>query len=367
MDYETVMSCKKFMKDFSDVSLRYVYNPFTDRKVKKGTSTFTTLYHQVKRYLENLDDEEFHSPIKIEQLLVDVVPAQNIPSIDKYLNNNILESDTVNHEWFKKVEKKLKVLSETKEEHREEGFNLNMWKLDSAMQFGDFEIHLSKWIQSNPELYSFLDHYKPEIFKNKYITKYLIQTPYTYHSFVSWLQYSCDIFLKKSYESFSTAIPNDHRYVVSMIMFWIYQPFILNARKFLKKNKNQIEEFMRKIPSSQLKINKQQLCSIILAYFIRETKVEHLDNAKSNYHDYFEKSMKNAFQYITRENIMSRVFYRQLLTEFLSSRIKPYRYVNVKFNDLENFDKIVEYLDNPPKESEKLDDILTKDEVSDDE
>lgn len=370
-EYETVQACKKFMADFNDINVRYVYNPFTDRKVKKGSSTFVTLYNQVKSYLENLDDEEFHSPIKIENVLIDRVPAREVRSTDKYLSKNVLETDTINHEWFKKVEKKLKVISESKSESPEESFNINYWKYDTPFVMihnDELEIRMVKWIQSNPELYSFIDYYKPEVFKHKYLMKHLVNSQYNFTQFTTWLQYTCDIFIKKTFERHNTGIPNEYRYAVSMILLWIYQPFIMNARKFIKKNKKKIEEFMRKIPNSQLKINKQQVCSIILAHFIRATKVEDLEKISNDNETYFENCLKEILDIITKENILTRPYYKQLLTEFLSGRIRPYRYTNVRFSDLENFDKIVEYLENPPKSKEKMIEINeSKEEVSDDE
>jgi hypothetical protein len=372
-EYEIVQACKKFMTDFNDINVRYVYNPFTGRKMKKGSSTFVTIFNQVKRYLENLDDEEFHSPIKIENVRVDRVPAREVKSTDKYLSKNVLETDRINHEWFKKVEKKLKLVSESKSESPEESFNITSWKYDThfvMIQNDELEIRIVKWIQSNPELYSFIDYYKPEVFKHKYIMKHLVNSQYNFTQFTTWLQYTCDIFIKKTFERHNTAIPNEYRYAVSMILLWIYQPFVMNARKFIKKNKRMIEEFMRKIPNTQLKINKQQLCSIILAYFIRATKVEDLEkiNSDSDSDRYFENCLNKALDEIKKENILTRPYYRQLLTEFLSGRIRPYRYTNVRFSNLENFDKIMEYLENPPKPKEQVIEINeSKEEMSDDE
>jgi hypothetical protein len=370
-EYELVECCKKFMKDFNDVSKQYVYNPFTDRKVKKGSSTYGTIYHQVKRYLENLDDEEFHSPLKINDFKVDIVPASEMRNRDIYLSRNVLATDRVDNDWHKKFAKKLRVFSECKEIIIDEGFNLTTWKYDSpimSINDDDFEGLKMKWIENNPELYSFLDVYKPELFKNKYLMKHLLPNEFNYNQFTQWLQTSADSFLRKTYESYSSTIANEKRYPVSMIMFWIYQPLILHARKYLKKHKKKIDDMIQKKPLTQVKITKQQLSSVILAFFIRSTKVENLEKIKSNYELYFENTLKDAIQMIERENIISRPGYRQLFTEFMAARIRPYRYTNLKIGDLENFDKIVGYLNNPPKLTELLKiDNTSKEEISDDE
>lgn len=369
-DYELVESCKKFMKDFNDVRIRHLYNPFTDRRVKKGSSTFGTIYHQVKRYLEGLDEEEFHSPLKIDNFKVDIVPGRSIIEQDKNLIRNVLETDRVDDQWHKRVAKKLKAFSESKDIDVDEGFNLATWKYESpvmSISDEDLEVLKMKWIQNHPELYSFLDIYKPEVFKNKYILKHLLPQQYVYHQFVQWLQTCSDTFLKKSYEPYSLTIPNEKRYPVSMIMFWIYHPLILQVRKYLKKQKKKIDEMFQKKPVTQVKITKQQLSSVFLAFFIRSVKVEDLEKIKLNYDDYFEKTFNEAVQMIERENIISRPGYRQLFTDFMASRIRPYRYTNVRFSDLENFDKIVRFLETPPRPMELLEiHNASKEEISDD-
>ena len=72
-DYELVLRCKRFMDYYDNPSVGYLYNPFTQRKVKRGSSKWSTLHTQVKKYLEDLVEEEFHSPLKIEELFVDAV------------------------------------------------------------------------------------------------------------------------------------------------------------------------------------------------------------------------------------------------------------------------------------------------------
>jgi hypothetical protein len=368
-EYELVESCRKFMRDFNDVSNRYVYNPFTDRKVKKGSSTYSSIYYQVKKYLDNLDDEEYHSPLKIEVFKVDIVPARESSIQDKYLSRNVLENDRVDNDWHKRVSKKLKIISETKDNTMNDGTNILSWKYDSpimTIKDDDLEIMKMKWIQNHPELYSFLDTYKPEVFKNKYITKHLVAHDYNYNQFTQWLQTSTDSFLRKTYGSY-TSIPNERRYPVSVIMFWIYQPFILHARKYLKKHKKDLDEMIQKKPATQVKITKQQLSSVVLAFFIRSLKIENLDQIKTNYELYFENIFQEAIQMIQRDNVISRPGYRQLFTEFMSSRVKPYHYTNIRFVDLENFDKIVAYMDHPPNPTDLLQiHSASKDEISDD-
>ena len=371
-EYELVESCKKFMRDFHDVSIRYVYNPFTDRRVKKGSSTYISIYHQVRRYLESLDDEEYHSPLKINDFKIDIVPAREGRVQDPYLSRNVLETDRIDNEWHKRLSNKMKGISESKEVVGD-GLNLSTWKYDSpimSIKDDDLDILKMKWIQNHPELYSFLDIYKPEVFKNKYLTKHLVSHDFNYNQFSQWLQTSADIFLRKTYESYSTTIPNERRYPVSVIMFWIYQPLIFQARKYLKKHKKDLDELIQKKPANQVKITKQQLSSVILAFFIRSAKVENLEQIKTNYELYFEKTMIEAIQMINRDNIISRPGYRQLFTDFMAARVRPYRYTNIRFGDLENFDKIVDYLDNPQKLLPVLiNEPITnesKDEVSDD-
>lgn len=369
-DYELVESCKKFMRDFNDVSVRYVYNPFTDRRVKKGSSTYSTIYYQVKRYLESLDDEEYHSPLKIEDFKVDIIPARQERIIDERLNKNVLETDRIDNNWHKRIVKRFKAFSESKEVI-EDGLNLSTWKYDSpimSIKDEDLEILKIKWIQNHPELYSFLDVYRPEVFQSKYLMKHLVSHEYNYIQFTQWLQSSSDVFLRKTFESYSNSIPNEKRYPVSMIMFWIYQPLILHARKYLKKHKKDIDDMILKKPTSQVKITKQQLSSVILAFFIRTAKVENLDQISKNYENYFENTFKDAVQMIERENIISRPGYRHLFTDFMSSRVRPYRYTHIRFGDLENFDKIIGYLDHPPKPNELLETHnQSKEEMSDDE
>ena len=356
-DYELVQECKKFLIYHNDTSLRSVYNPFSNRRIKKGSATYIQIYTQVKRYLENLDDEEFHSPLKIDTFHVDIVPPKEQKSIDKYLTKNVLESDRICNDWYKKVEEKIKKLSDSKEEVDENGgeFQLKYWKYDSpicGISDNELEIKQTKWILSNPELYSFLDYYKPEVFKNKYLMKHLFLRDINFKSFVESLQTACDIYLRKSYGSSYLSIPTEQMYPVMIIMLWIYQPFILNARKYMKKNKNKIVDYIQRKPNNTVKLNKQQICSYILGYFIRSTKIEDLDKIKMDYDSYFSTKLNESFTLMDVEHIVSRGHFRLLLTDFLSNRIRPYRYTPVKYGCLENFDKIVEYLDKPPRSVE---------------
>jgi hypothetical protein len=367
-EYELVEACKKFMKDFNNVSVRYVYNPFTDRKVKKGSSTYTSIYFQVKKYLEGLDDEEYHSPLKIDVFKVDVVQGRQEIARDPHLSKNVLEKDRVDNDWPKRLAKRFKAIADHKEIVINEGFNLTTWKYDSpiySINDEDLEILKMKWIQNHPEVYSFIDTYKPEVFQMKFLVKHLVSHDYHYAQFSQWLQISADVFIRKTYESYTSSIPNERRYPVSIILFWIYQPFIFQARKFLKKHKKDLDDMIQKKPANHVKISKQQLSSIFLAFFIRSAKVEDLDKIKVNYQEYFENTMKEAIELINRENMISRPGFRQLFTEFMAARIRPYRYTNIRFGDLENFDKIVELLENPQKPINK--DLELEDEPEDEE
>lgn len=373
-EYEVVQACKKFMRDFNDISLRHVYNPFTDRKVKKGSSTYISLYTQVKKYLENIDDEEFHSPLKIQELLVDIVPARETNLIDVYLSKNILETDTIDTEWHKYLEKSFKKVADQKNEIKFTNSDLMNWKFDSPIhniKSEDLDTIKIKWLQNNPEIYSFLDCYKPEVFNNKYLMKHLTLYNYNPVQFMMWLQTTCDSFLKKSHNRY--APDTEMRYPVAMIMLWIYQPFIVSARKFLKKNKKVSEAFLQKKPPRQVGILKQHLESIILAFFIRATKVEDLNKVKNEYEKYFQTCLSQAFDFINKENIVSKYAYKQTLFEYLSNHIRPYRYTYIRISDIEEFDKIVEWIDNPEKLNEKNTQMTSeqkdtsKDEVSDEE
>ena len=370
-EYELVQSCKKFMSDFNNVQVRYVYNPFTDRKIKKGTSTYTSLYHQVKKYLENLDDEEFHSPIHIKELYIDIVsPRSNNLIIDHRLSKNVLETDTISKDWYKKVEKKLKIIAKTTDES--ENILCDYWIFFTPLEnITDEELEMKKmkWIQNNPELYSFLDHYKPEVFQTKFICKHLYQYQFVFHQFTEWLQHTCELFIKKSFESFSSTIPIDNRYPVAMISLWIYQPLIFHARKFIKKNNKVIQEFIMKKPVKQVKLSSRHVSSFLIAYFIFKTKIEHLEKVKLDYQTYFEKYLKEGLEFIDKENILYRPYYKQSITEFLQGRIRPYRYTNVTFTNLELFDKLIYRLENPnkpPLEEITIDDSQDSEEDEED-
>lgn len=368
MEYETVLSCKKFMKEHFDVAVRQLYNPFTGRKIKKGSSTYSTLYGEVKKYLENIDDEEYHTPLKIKNFIVDIVPPSG-RVIDKILCKNVSDSDTIDVDWYKKVEKKFKAVSQTKCTTADIENNMETWKYDSGNMLCDekeFDVMKEKWINSNIELYSFLDHYKPEIFKHKYLMKHLFQHNYSKDHFINHIRILCNIYLNKTYDT-STSIKPEHRYPVTMIGLWFYQPLIAIARKYLKKNKKKMEDFIVKSPQissyQRTKFTYKDLSSIILAYMISSVKIEELKSFDKN-DVHMEKLFREAVEFIRKENILNRVVYRQVFTDFIASRIRPYRWTNVKFNDLENFDKVIEYLENPKKNTiEKH----SKEVISDDE
>jgi hypothetical protein len=345
-EYETVQACKKFIRDFNDVQIRNVLNPFTNRKIKKGSSTFSSVYLQVRQYLQNLDDEEFHSPLKIENLRVDIVPASQLRMTDPYLSKNVLSTDKIDMNWGETLEKRFKKIGESKEE-KVEDFNLSNWKYDGILYIrnDDFEDAKMKWINLNPEVYSFLDSYKPQVFENKYIMNNLICHEYQLDYFSTWLQYIADNYLRKVIDSKYL----EKRYPIIMIMLWIYQPFILNARKFLKKKKASIESYLQSKPTNRVKITKQHLESIILAFFIKNTKIENLEKVKVDYETYFTNYLTEAYKFIEEKNILYRSDYGVLFTDYLTSRIRRFRYTSVRFFDLENFDKIVQYLNEPPE------------------
>lgn len=356
-NFELAQRCQKFLELHHDLTVTRLYNPFTERIIKKGGATYFGVYSQVRRYLQSLDDEEFHSPIKELQIVSYEVPPilDENRSPERYLTD-IPTNDTILVDWYKKLEGKLEKLKTQKNQIHTEQRYLN-YKYDEAImtKFNnqeDFEMKKNLWIERNIELYSFLDHYKPEIFKNEYICKQLIV--YNYSSkdeFIRWLPRTCETFLMKRYDQPYYTHPNLNqyqRYPTSLIHLWIYQPFILEARKFLKKHKNKIVQYISSKPTHEMKLKKQHFTSLILSFYLMKTNIEELEDVKKGYETYFDKMLIEFFRLSDRDRIYARASYAMILTDFLGNRIKPYRYTQMKYEDLEEFDKIIFNLDNPP-------------------
>lgn len=349
-EYEIVEACKKFLKDCEDPSKIRLLNPWTSKSIKKYGSTYFKIYQDVKKYLKSVDEEEFHSPIRGVELLVEKVSPQEIYPEDYHLCKKELK-DVILDSWHLKIEKNLQDLEKKESilelEHTKT--KISNWKYDSLLiNFNDTQMKtkMERWIERNIQLYSFLDVYKPEVFQNKYLSKHLICFDYNFNYFTNYLHHNCDLFLTKRYEPTCT-LPSEQRYAPAMIMLWIFHPIIQNGRKFLSKHKKRLETFIKSKPENTIKIAKQHLSSLLLTSFIFNAKVESLEQIKKDYDTYFEKIMNDSLRKFDNERILGRIAYRTLLTNFLGNRIRPYRYTDFTFNELENFDLIVKRLDEP--------------------
>jgi hypothetical protein len=360
-NFELAQRCQKFMELHHDLTITKVINPFSERPIKKGSSTYYNVYTQVRKYLSSLDDEEYHSPIKgLEIIPHEIPPLLDVQSPERNLNQ-VETQDEILIDWHKKLDKKLEKLKTEKIEKNDEDRYLN-YKYDEPIMTvfvndQDFENKKRLWIERNIELYSFLDHYKPEIFENKYITKHLIIYNYTnMDEFTQWLSKCCETFLVKRYDQpyhTNPSLNNYQRFPTSLINLWIYQPFIESARKYLKKNKSKIIQYLETKPVHEIKLKKQHFSSLIISYFLSKTPITQLEKVKKNYDEYFDYQLKEFFKFTDKEKIYNRAYYAMILTDFLGNRIKPYRNTSMKFEDLEHFDIIVKHLNDPPKKSQE--------------
>lgn len=354
-EYEIVEACKKFLKDCEDSAKTRVVNPWTSKTIKKYGTTYFKIYTDVKKYLNSVDEEEFHSPIRGVELLIQKVPPANLNVVDYHLTKKI-KNDKICENWHLKVEKNLKDLEihESAQEIEEQKSKITNWKYDSPiMNVNNEELNRRKerWMERNIQLYSYLDVYKPEVFEHKYLLKHLTCFDYNFTNFTNYLHYNCDLFLTKRYES-SSHINPEQRYAPAMIMLWIYHPIILNGRKFLNKHKKRLETYIKCKPENTIKLAKQHISSLLLTCFILNAKIEQLEEIKKDYENYFEKIMTESLRKFEREGILGRIGYRTLFTNFLANRIRPYRYTDFTFGDLETFDAIIDGLDDKPKPPE---------------
>jgi hypothetical protein len=354
-DYRTVELCKDFMKDCQDVSKMHVYNPFTNRRVKKGTGTYSSLYYSVKKYLQSIDDEEFHSPIK------------DVSCICKHVSPNVNENFDIGmtaeqssllpicKDWTIKAKENLKKMemSEVKKEKETRKDRLFCWRNDIIdLEFifvndQEFETKKQEWVAKNPELYSFFDFHKPQVLTNKFLMAHVFQYDENPEYLMYYLQNSAQVFLNKDYGYGHNRPRNEKRYACAMIMFWIYADFINQVRKFLKKNSKKLAAFLESKPSNLVKINKNHFSSLALANFLFYTKPDMLESVKTNYENYFNDCLKNFFEWCNRESVYSKVFYKSKFFDYMSSRIKAYRYISIQYDDIENFDEIIEYVSHP--------------------
>jgi hypothetical protein len=356
VNHDLVLKCQKFLTYHNDHSVNRVSNPFSDRTIKKNGPTYFTVYNQVRRYLQSLDDEEFHSPIKELEIIKYEVP----PLLEQSPERNLFQEqtkDVIVEDWPKKIEKRLERLKtekhiDTSIEQRYLNYLYNEPIMTVFPNQETFERKKNEWIERNIELYSFLDHYKPEIFENTYLCKQLIVYNYSsLNEFINWLPKSCETFLLKRYDQpyhTNPQLNQYQRYPSSLICLWIYQPLILEARKYLKKNSNKIKDYIASKPTHEVKIKKQHICSLIIAFLISKTPIPSLDDAKNNWEDYFKTKLTEFFTLCDRERMFNRAYYTTLITDFLGNRIRPYKYTHIKFEDLEHFDLIIKNMNCPP-------------------
>jgi hypothetical protein len=362
-DHDQVVLCKKFLRDIENIDKRTVYNPFTCRVIKKGSSTYVSVYHQVKSYLEKIDDEEYHSPIKNIELFVDRISALKCehPDINLEKTNQCRVSETFMENV--KVNLKKLVSQKLKDEKSLKTNSYHNWRYDSSNLLCtdiNYEKLVSNWVHNHPEIYSFIDHYKPDVLKNKYLMKHLItyDEPATY--FINYIQNCCDVYLNKMYEYGFSKPSIEKRYPCAIIMFWIYSDFIVESRKFLKKNTKKFSEYIASKPANEVRLSKTQMTSIALAWFLFRTKPDQLEPIKTNYEQYFNTIFTEMLNWFNSERIYSKVYFRHLFLNFMSNRVKPYRYIDIKYDVFSEFDKIVQFISNPipidESESEEEDD-----------
>ena len=164
-------------------------------------------------------------------------------------------------------------------------------------------------------------------------------------------------FLNKNY-GYGVQRPNaDKRYPVIMIMLWIYSDFMFNVRKFLKKNSKKLKEYLDSKNANEVRISKTHLTSLAFAYFIHQTKPDRLEKAKLDYEKYFEDMLKQFFILSNRDAFYSKSYYKSHFCDYLSSKIKPYRWIHVKYDCFENFDEIIDKISNPIPVDDDSDDV----------
>lgn len=349
-DYRTVELCRSFMKDYENDKILY-YNPFTGRRIKKGTSTFSSVYCMVKKYLKNLDEEEFHSPIKNVTLHckhINIESLSNNKEEEFETNQDATNQDVIVNDWTEKAKANMKTLflNQEKSQKEAEQRELYQWRNDLIMDLSaNFETKRSEWININPELYSFLDTYKPEIFENKFLMNHIFLYDDHPSYFINYLQNSSKNFLNK--DGYGVNRPNaEKRYSPAMVMFWIYSDFLKNARKFLKKNSKKMSDYL-KSKTALVRLNSSHLNSLSIAHFLFHTPPEKLSVANDNYEKYFEDLLKTFFTWCNAESVVSKIYYMCNFCDFMGSRIKPYRFINFHYDDISRFKEIIEYVSNP--------------------
>jgi hypothetical protein len=348
-DYEQVVLCRKFMRDVENIDKRSVYNPFTCRVIKKGSSTYVLVYNQVKSYLEKLDDEEFHSPIKNVELVVTKVEGVKCMELDHHLEKSLVCN--ISDSFMDKVKLNLKkyISQKVQDEKSLKTNSFYSWRYDYFNNCADenYEILVNKWIQSNPELYSFIDYYKPEVLNNSYLMKHLITYDEPAKYFINYIQNCCNIFIHKIYEYGISTPKVEKRYPCGIIMLWIYKDFINESIKFLKKNCKKLSEYLESKPKTEVRLSVSAIKSIVFAWFLLHTGPDKLENVKTKYDEHFNKLLREMFLWSDRERIYAKTYYRHLFLNFMANRVKPFRYIDINYKVFSEFDQLIQFISNP--------------------
>ena len=61
----------------------------------------------------------------------------------------------------------------------------------------------------------------------------------------------------------------------------------------------------------------------------------------------FNTIFTEMLNWFNSERIYSKVYFRHLFLNFMSNRVKPYRYIDIKYDVFSEFDKIVQFISNP--------------------
>ena len=360
-DEDFIRNCAQFKKDFDNPNNLRIYNPYSGRKIKKDSSTASDIYDKVKKILLTIDEEEYHSPIKMDLYLIDKVPACLEHPEDENLMVQV-EDDRIVENWYEGIDKKLKSMEKKKEivMLEKDKIKYSYWKYeDLVYHIPDQTLDqvFEKWTMNYPEIYSFLDHYLPEFCECKPIMKHLTMTNFSLESFVNVLPNNCKMFF---YRQVDYRNVYENYYPAMILSFMIYRHFMRSCLKFLKLNKIKMNQFLESKNKTTLRINIKHLKSMLFSYFIMHTPIEKLEEAKSA--NYLDRLMTKALTEIDAKNMCYRFEYRQLITDVLGWKIKRHRYISLSFSDLENFGEIWDFLCDKVKQETK-----EKEEDDDDE
>jgi len=372
-DFMTVELCKNFMRDFNDTSKNILVNPFSGRKIKRGKGMFSSVYSSTVKYLQNLDDEEFHSPIKNVAIKVDTILSKQD---DSQTSCSLVEmnKDAVIEEWTEraKLNYKTYLKSLSDERSKQDMTEKIRWRNDilivpdsergarSELSFNaatgsssslSFEKRKTEWAMKYPEIFSFLDTFKPQVLENQFLMEHVFIYDDRPEYFINYLKNTAQVFLEKHYDHAPIRPVPEKRYAASIILFWIYSDFITDTRNFLKKQSNKLTDFLKTRKCNPV-FKKATLSSLALVYFIYKTPPENFLNP--NYEDLFNQFLSWSI----RHEVWSKSYYRNSFLDYLSCRVKPFRYIKITFDDFENFEEIVKFISNPLPEEENKEDII---------